>query len=191
MKKYKIRSHPLSKRVLPLLEHKRLVKGLGQVTLIALLVGAAVYPTRAFNYEAVPEGVIGATEIKVTTESAYAFPVSEPIGISQYYHQFHRGIDIRAAEGVPVLAVARGVVVEVKRTRAGYGEYVRLAHDGTVSSLYAHMSKIEVTLGQVVEKQEKIGEIGRTGWATGPHLHFEITEGISTVNPGPLIVSGR
>ena len=74
MKKYKIRSHPLSKRVLPLLEHKRLVKGLGQVTLIALLVGAAVYPTRAFNYEAVPEGVIGATEIKVTTESAYAFP---------------------------------------------------------------------------------------------------------------------
>ncbi|KKU27001.1 MAG: peptidase M23, partial [Microgenomates group bacterium GW2011_GWC1_46_16] len=80
-----------------------------------------------------------------------------------------------------------GTVVEVAKTRVGYGNFVRVAHAGTASSLYAHLDEVKVAAGQKVTKGEALGTVGMTGWTTGPHLHFELQMGNRTVNPAGFI----
>lgn len=146
-------------------------------------------PTHAFDYSRAQEQVgVGQSEIEVmTTARAYQFPVTESLGVSQGYHGLHGGIDIRAPKGSPVVAVAGGTVIEVREQVFGYGKHVRIAHDGTVASLYAHLNSIEVGVGERVEKGKQIGTIGTTGWATGPHLHFELTDAEGSINPNQVI----
>jgi len=86
----------------------------------------------------------------------------------------HTGVDIGAASGDPIWAAKDGRVI-FAGTKGGYGNAVVLIHgDGQVSTLYAHMSKILVAVGDVVDQGEVIGKIGSTGNSTGPHLHFEV-----------------
>ncbi|MFH2019483.1 MAG: M23 family metallopeptidase [bacterium] len=178
-------SHPISQVMRPYMERKGFVKTLTmQGVAVLTLAQVVIFPTHAFDYKAMANPELDLPKVEmVTTETTFAFPVSEPLGISQGYHTFHRGIDVRASKGTAVVAVEEGTVVEVGHLRGGYGENVRIAHKGTIASLYAHLSNIEVTVGQKVEKGQEIGTVGTTGWATGPHLHFEITEGERTVNP--------
>lgn len=84
----------------------------------------------------------------------------------------HRGVDYGAPIGTPVRAVGDGVV-EFAGWQNGYGKVVKLQHDNQRSTLYAHLSRIDVHKGQRVEQEQRIGAVGMTGWATGPHLHFE------------------
>lgn len=65
----------------------------------------------------------------------------------------------------------------------GYGKYVIIDHGGGIQTLYAHMSALSVTVGQTVAQGEKIGEVGSTGWSTGPHIHFEIRKDGQAINP--------
>lgn len=91
--------------------------------------------------------------------------------------KLHTGIDIAASEGVPIRAAEDGVVI-LTGDLTGYGYTVVLDHGrvGGVDyrTLYAHMSSIAVAQGQDVRQGQVIGYVGQTGWATGPHLHFEI-----------------
>jgi murein DD-endopeptidase MepM/ murein hydrolase activator NlpD len=84
----------------------------------------------------------------------------------------HLGVDYGAPTGTPVRTVGDGRVsfAGVKR---GFGNVVEVQHDGKNMTLYAHLSRIYVRKGQRVERGENIGAVGATGWATGPHLHFE------------------
>ena len=84
----------------------------------------------------------------------------------------HNGIDFAAPSGTPVRAVGDGVV-EFAGTQNGYGNIVVLKHRNNQSTAYAHLSRIDVRDGQSVSQGEFIGAVGSTGWATGPHLHFE------------------
>ena len=84
----------------------------------------------------------------------------------------HNGVDYSAPFGTPVRAVGDGVVESVGRQN-GYGNVVQLLHSGGKSSVYAHLSSMDVRPGQRVEQGQRIGGVGATGWATGPHLHFE------------------
>lgn len=86
--------------------------------------------------------------------------------------QEHRGIDYAAPHGTPVRAIGDGVV-EFAGWQTGYGNVVHVNHGGDHVTLYAHLSKIAVTVGQKVERGQNLGAVGATGWATGPHLHFE------------------
>ena len=79
--------------------------------------------------------------------------------------------------------MAEGTVVEVEKVKFGYGNSVRIAHDGTLSTHYAHLDKVDVQPGEKVVKGEEIGSVGMTGRTTGPHLHFEIFVGNKAVNP--------
>lgn len=93
--------------------------------------------------------------------------------------KFHNGLDIQAGSGTPVSAAASGVVATAG-WMGGYGNTVTITHiiDGkSYTTLYAHLSHISVTAGQVVNQGEKIGEVGSTGNSTGPHLHFEVHPG--------------
>ena len=84
----------------------------------------------------------------------------------------HNGVDYSAPQGTPVLSVGDGVV-ELAGHQSGYGNLVQLKHSNGKSTVYAHLSRVDVRAGQKVEQGQRIGAVGATGWATGPHLHFE------------------
>lgn len=119
----------------------------------------------------------------MTTQTQYQFPLATTLGMSQSFHALHPGVDLRAPKGTEVYSTAEGTVVEVEAMVVGYGHFVRIAHAGTMSSLYAHLDQVKVKPGQKVARGETIGTVGLTGWSTGPHLHFEIHSGERAVNP--------
>ncbi|HLE76824.1 MAG TPA: M23 family metallopeptidase [bacterium] len=96
--------------------------------------------------------------------------------------QHHWGIDIAARYGTPVLASAAGVA-RFAATYAGYGPVVYIEHGRGWATLYAHLSRIDVQVGQRVEQARTIGAVGSYGRSTGPHLHFEIRYNGVPVNP--------
>jgi murein DD-endopeptidase MepM/ murein hydrolase activator NlpD len=96
--------------------------------------------------------------------------------------KFHTGVDLRGQEGTPILAAADGVVRSAG-TRGGYGNAVEIDHGNGVSTLYGHASELGVKPGDHVEKGQEIGEVGMTGRATGPHLHFEVRVEGKPVDP--------
>ncbi len=85
----------------------------------------------------------------------------------------HAGIDFSAGIGVRVVATADGTVIWAS-TRGSYGETVEIEHLGGLTTRYAHLSRIDVKVGQKVTRGEMIGAVGNTGRSTGPHLHYEI-----------------
>lgn len=91
----------------------------------------------------------------------------------------HNGIDIKANLGTPVLASEDGEVVALGDQdrycyKAGYGKYIVIRHNNNLTTLYAHLSLIIVSLNQKVKRGEIIGYVGNTGFSTGPHLHFTV-----------------
>lgn len=84
----------------------------------------------------------------------------------------HLGVDYSAPTGTPVRSVGDGVV-DFAGWQRGYGNVVQVRHAGNRETLYAHLSRIDVSKGQRVEQGHRIGAVGSTGWSTGPHLHFE------------------
>ena len=96
---------------------------------------------------------------------------------------FHEGVDLRAKMGTPVYAVEEGVVTYADQRLRGYGRMVLIRHARGLSTVYAHNSKLFVRKGQTVKGGQKIALSGKTGHAKGPHLHFEIREGVLALNP--------
>ena len=84
----------------------------------------------------------------------------------------HNGIDFAAPSGTAVRAVGDGVV-EFAGQQSGYGNIIIVKHRNDLSTVYAHLSRMDVKVGQSVTQSQFIGAVGSTGWATGPHLHFE------------------
>lgn len=98
----------------------------------------------------------------------------------------HNGVDYGAPTGTPVRTVGEGVV-EFAGWQNGYGNVVHIQHGNERSTVYAHLSRIDVIMGQRVEQGAVIGAVGQTGWATGPHLHFEVK--INGTQQDPLLVA--
>lgn len=95
---------------------------------------------------------------------------------------FHEGVDFMAETGTPIYAAGGGIVVYAD-VNAGYGNTVDIDHGNGLVSRYAHASKINVKVGDVVMKGQKIAEVGNTGHSTGPHLHFEVRHQGAAQNP--------
>ena len=99
-------------------------------------------------------------------------------GFAMRFHPIHQtwrkhlGVDYAAPSGAPVRSVGDGVV-EFAGWQNGYGNVVHLRHANERITVYAHLSRIDVRKGGRVEQGQRIGSVGSTGWATGPHLHFE------------------
>ena len=95
----------------------------------------------------------------------------------------HSGIDIKAEEGKPVKAADSGKVIYSGNGLNGYGNTIIIKHEGTFFTVYAHNKKNLASEGSLVEKGEEIAQVGETGNATTPHLHFEIRKNKVTVDP--------
>lgn len=115
----------------------------------------------------------------------FSWPVSGTI--SSHFGKrrggYHEGIDIAAGKGTPVTASRSGHVIYSGNGLKGYGNLVIVRHVDGYSTVYAHLSKRDAKKGQFVTKGARIGRVGRTGHATGNHLHFEIRSARAPVNP--------
>ncbi len=113
-----------------------------------------------------------------TTSSVYGYRVHPIYGTVK----FHAGEDIPASYGAEILAAASGTVTTAGWV-SGYGNYTVIDHGGGTMTAYGHQSSILVSVGQHVEQGQLIGYVGSTGNSTGPHLHFEVYQNGSTVDP--------
>ena len=96
--------------------------------------------------------------------------------------RFHYGVDLAADTGTAIACFADGTVTAVGES-SSYGKYCTVTHANGCATLYAHCGRISVSSGAAVKKGEKLGEVGETGMATGPHLHFELQKDGVYLNP--------
>lgn len=138
------------------------------------------------------DGAAGASTFAALRAPIPSSPIRllAPLGgrIGDYFgprgNQFHPGIDYPAPTGTPVAAAGRGQVVFAGWDSGGYGRLVVVEHPQGVRSMYAHLSDIGVRRGESVVAGSRIGRVGATGFATGPHLHFELRlSGGAAVDP--------
>ena len=100
------------------------------------------------------------------------------------YNKMHRGVDFAAPRGTPIYAAGDGVIVSIG-WKGGYGKYIRIRHNATYSTAYAHMARFAkgIKKGTRVRQGQVIGRVGSTGRSTGPHLHYEVLVDGRQVNP--------
>ncbi len=97
--------------------------------------------------------------------------------------KFHEGMDFSAPIGTEIYATGDGTVSTVETSYSGYGKHVKIDHGFGYVTIYAHMSKFNVKVGQKVKRGDIIGFVGTTGISTGPHLHYEVVKKGQKVNP--------
>jgi murein DD-endopeptidase MepM/ murein hydrolase activator NlpD len=142
-------------------------------------------------YESVLRKTIDPDALPLPRKSVLAWPVGggtqtqgygrTSFALKTYKSQWHNGIDVGGAIGLTILAAEDGVVINVGNQdayrgcyKAGYGKFVVVKHENGLTTLYGHLSRYIVTVGQTVKRGEVIAYLGKTGWATGPHLHFTV-----------------
>lgn len=131
----------------------------------------------------IPDGVLSApatssfARVSTQTSVASGYFIRPIAGgrKSQGIHGYN-GVDIAAAVGTPIRASAGGTVVIARTSgyNGGYGLYVAIKHANGTQTLYGHMSRVNVSVGEKVDQGEVIGAVGNTGRSTGPHIHFEV-----------------
>lgn len=117
-------------------------------------------------------------------------PITTKFGVPgpDWIDGFHMGLDIGASAGSPIVAAADGIVLDAQFDHNhGYGNYVLVDHGNGYQTLYGHMSQIVASVDRVVHRGDLIGYVGSTGWAHGPHLHFEIRLRGTKIDPQPFL----
>ncbi len=125
-------------------------------------------------------GIISTEKFEGSGSGKFIWPFSGYI--TQEFHAKHPGLDIAKPSG-DIWAADKGKVVRAGWWQGGYGNAVQINHGNGYVTTYAHMSSIEVSVGDKVDKGQKIGVVGSTGRSTGPHLHFTIQSEGAYVNP--------
>jgi len=142
-----------------------------------------------------PDGIAGPSVLTALRRPlprcpiALAWPLRGPLGdrFGPRGNRFHTGIDIPAATGLPVAAAGSGTVVFAGRYGGGWGNLVVVRHSNGVRSWYAHLSRLDVRKGMRVSTGRRIGRVGASGEASGPHLHFEVRVRNAAVDPLPAL----
>jgi murein DD-endopeptidase MepM/ murein hydrolase activator NlpD len=148
--------------------------------------------------------VIGDLErVRLLREAATRMPFATPVRNPRFTSGFgprrdpfnrraamHEGVDLAGPRGTPILAPAEGVVT-FAGTQRGYGRIIRIRHDFGFETLYGHLSRIRVSVGDRVSVGQRIGDMGNTGRSTGTHLHYEVRVNGRPVNPMKFIGASR
>ena len=177
------RGHSLSRFLRPLLEKKGIRAALGLSMVLILSASFQLTSGVALGFNQEEELIVLRAKLtKIATEAAVRFPL-ETQAVSQGYHSFHRAVDLNGQKGDSVYPIMNGTVESISYNRFSYGNHIVVNHGSEIRSLYAHLSKINVSLGETVDKDTIIGEIGSTGFSTGPHLHLEVSDHYRNFNP--------
>jgi murein DD-endopeptidase MepM/ murein hydrolase activator NlpD len=183
-------SNPLSFVLRPLAAHSRLKTALGLILVLLVIIGTLISPYSAFPGSdiggKIEVSVVSGGEVNLSTSEVTQPPLAK-IDVSQNYWLLHPGVDLRAPVGTPIRSIMKGQVADVKYETYGYGKHVIVEHGNGFKSLYAHMSKVEVKVGDEVGLDTILGEIGSTGRSTGPHLHIEVYENGNKINPSVFL----
>lgn len=119
------------------------------------------------------------------------YAVNSPFGLRKLAIEAraraHKGVDIAAPKGTSVFTAAEGRVVRTGYEAGGYGNFIEVRHPNGLSTVYGHLSRIDVATGETVEAGRRIGLVGSTGYSTGPHLHFEVRRQGRQVNPTKVV----
>jgi murein DD-endopeptidase MepM/ murein hydrolase activator NlpD len=115
-------------------------------------------------------------------------PIGSPFGAPRGDHR-HMGVDFPVPEGTPIGAAGVGTVIYAAYNYGGYGNLVVIQHRLGYTSWYGHMSRITAYVGERVIGGTRIGYVGATGAATGPHLHFEVRHYDTPINPAPVLLA--
>jgi peptidoglycan hydrolase-like protein with peptidoglycan-binding domain len=142
-----------------------------------------------------PDGVAGAGTFAALRAPlprlpiSLAWPLRGPVGsgFGPRGSGFHAGVDVIAPTGAPVAAAASGRVVWAGYRGGGWGLLVTIAHGSGVRTMYAHLSRVAVRVGERVGAGARVGRVGATGDADGPHLHFEVRLRGAAVDPLPAL----
>lgn len=138
--------------------------------------------------EPVPEIVEKGTRVLVATRNFGGGRLAKPSGgyvsssFGKRWGRMHEGIDLAGPVGSPVVAAEAGKVIRAG-WYSGYGKCIDISHGGGMVTRYAHLSRIDVSVGKSVQRGEIIGAVGNTGRSTGPHLHFEVRINGKPQNP--------
>ena len=128
----------------------------------------------------------GSSGFKPESEFELSWPVKSAIltqKICSPYNPKHDGIDLAAQKNTPIFSAHEGMVIYAGRKYSGYGKMVIVEYNKTWATLYAHFDRIKVKMGQPVQSGQLLGFMGRTGRATGVHLHFELLNKKIPVDP--------
>jgi murein DD-endopeptidase MepM/ murein hydrolase activator NlpD len=169
-----------------------------ETEVLAVLHRAATSATPAApsggNGRSVPPAHATAPVLPAQYAGRLRWPLDAGVVSSEFgarWGKLHKGIDIAADSGEPVYAVADGSVIYAGNGLRGYGNVVIVQHDGHLSSLYAHNSELKVKQGDRVTQGTLLALLGSTGRSTGPHVHFEIREGDTAVNPRSVLPTSK
>jgi murein DD-endopeptidase MepM/ murein hydrolase activator NlpD len=192
------------RRLLPtarsFLIHSGQAVAFGAVAVLAM--AAAPLPTPATATgdilaapEAPPATAVAEPAGPITREIAFESPVkgyavNSGFGMRRLAGQAarrHAGVDIAAPKGTTVHVAAEGAVMRTGYDAAGYGRFAEIRHPNGMTTLYAHLSRLDVRSGDRLGAGERIGLVGSTGRSTGPHLHFEVRRGDRQVNPANVM----
>lgn len=166
-------------------EHKNTKKILAG-NLAAIVIATTFLPVAKASEPQQIDAPIITSQTPLATQKAIQLPLGV-LKINQGFSFFHPGVDLGASVGSSVKAVKAGEVIAAGYTKDGYGNTILIDHGNGLTSRYAHLSKIEVKVGEVVDMNMEIGKVGLTGHTTGPHLHLEIRQNGVPLNPLSVI----
>jgi murein DD-endopeptidase MepM/ murein hydrolase activator NlpD len=138
-----------------------------------------------------PDGVAGSAVVRALKAPLLGCPIRLAAPFAGPYtdlfgprgNRFHSGIDYPGPTGAPVTAAASGQVTHAGWSAGGWGYLVTIAHGNGVQTMYSHLSRVGVRVGQRVATGQRVGRLGASGRATGPHLHFEVRLRGAAVDP--------
>jgi len=150
---------------------------------------AAIPEAPPIKAVAMPAGPVTRSFVFETPVLGHA--VNSPFGLRKLSIESrarrHEGVDIAAPSGTGVFATAEGVVLRTGYDAQGYGRFIEMRHPNGMTSLYGHLSRIDVASGDTIPGGERLGLVGSTGRSTGPHLHFEIRRDHVVINPANVV----
>lgn len=164
----------------PLFEHKHIKKLLG--TNIAGVIAFTALTPNIVAYNNQIQNNLNGSQINLQTQNSVSYPVKK-ISITQGYSFLHPAIDFDGITGDPIYSIKKGIVISTNYSRFSYGNHIIVDHGGGITSLYAHLSKINVNNGDLVDTNTVIGEMGASGRSFGDHLHLEVRENGQKINP--------
>lgn len=166
-------------------EHKKIRKILGANLAVLALISAFASPKTLTTTD--PDlAIVSQKQAPLTTQRGTQYPVEE-IRITQNYRFYHPALDLDGETGDPIRPIMAGVVESVSYSRYAYGKAITLNHGNGLTSLYAHLDKINVKKGDKVSLETEIGKMGSTGYTSGDHLHLEIRDRGYPINPHSVL----